>query len=327
VRGFDRLLPSRLSGGSGFDWHQTALAAVAVAALLGGPLLRPATTARAADRVLMPFPGGQRVRIIQGHHGGTHQGRSRLGLDLMLARGSTSGAPVVAPIAGRIESARAPGTGNGCVTILADDGIFAVMLCHVQLDRAFKRGEPVALGERLGTVGPPGTLGNNGTPHVHMELHRRQGARGPVPFSPPDGLPLEGTSLPSTGRSNEHGTLAPITSSNRNVGPDRVLVAAAPATGGQTSASLARAPAAAARPLGAGPAVVQGVGTCLNVRQAPGLTAAKVECLAEGSAVVIAEGPKAADGHAWYRLDGRGWASAQYLRAAAAPAAPAPPAA
>ena len=60
-------------------------------------------------------------------------------------------------------------------------------MCHVQWTHAFRRGEAVARGQALGTVGAAGRLGNNGTPHVHLELHRGGQARDPVPFSAASG--------------------------------------------------------------------------------------------------------------------------------------------
>ena len=57
----------------------------------------------------------------------------------------------------------------------------------------------------MGTVGAPGTVGNNGLAHVHMELHQGGRSNSPVPFSPSnDGLLLEGVDLPFTGGSNEN---------------------------------------------------------------------------------------------------------------------------
>src|SRR5689334_9464939 len=44
----------------------------------------PASTALAAQSVALPFSGGKSVKIIQGYNGGTHQGRSKFGLDLVL---------------------------------------------------------------------------------------------------------------------------------------------------------------------------------------------------------------------------------------------------
>ena len=154
------------------------------------------------------------VQIVQGYNGGTHQGASIYGLDLVLADGETSGAPVFAPFDGRVPWAFAPGEKTGCIEILASDGRFGTMLCHIILDRPFGHGEKVTRGEELGVVGAPGMVGNNGLAHVHMELHVRGHSDQIVPFSSSEGgLPLEGWDLPATGASNEHAGDGPITSS------------------------------------------------------------------------------------------------------------------
>jgi hypothetical protein len=167
----------------------------------------------AAESIAMPFAAGEALRIIQGYNGGTHQGASHHGLDLVVAGGETSGAQVLSPIDGTIAWAMEPGAGNGCVSVLGRDGL-GVMMCHVLLDRPFKRGEKIARGQVMGMVGEAGTLGNNGAPHVHMEL--QVGARNGngVPFGAPDGRPLEGVDLPATGARNEHASSALIMSSN-----------------------------------------------------------------------------------------------------------------
>ena len=185
--------------------------------LLGGTAwLGPARVALAAeDSVPLPFDQGQAVRIIQGYNGGTHQGASVYGLDLVLANNETSGAPVLAPFDGSVPWAFAPGEKTGCIEILARDRQFGAMLCHVVLDRPFGRGEQVTRGQQLGTVGAAGMVGNNGTPHVHMELHAGGRSSDTVPFSATEGgLPLEGWDLPATGAADEHGGDGLIMSSN-----------------------------------------------------------------------------------------------------------------
>jgi hypothetical protein len=193
---------------------------VLVAALAGAPLASlltsaPALAAAPITTVPLPFDAGESARIIQGYNGGTHQGASIYGLDLVLASGETSGAPVLSPLDGLVPWAFAPGEKTGCIEILATDGKFGTMLCHIILDRPFNRGERVARGQQLGTVGAPGMVGNNGTAHVHMELNVAGRSSDIVPFSPSNGgLPLDGWDLTSTGASNEHGGEGVIASSN-----------------------------------------------------------------------------------------------------------------
>ena len=56
------------------------------------------------------------------------------------------------------------------------------MLCHVLLDRPYARGEKISRGQVLGKVSAPGTVGNNGSAHVHIELHQGGRSSDPVPF-------------------------------------------------------------------------------------------------------------------------------------------------
>jgi uncharacterized protein YraI len=61
--------------------------------------------------------------------------------------------------------------------------------------------------------------------------------------------------------------------------------------------------------------VVTGTGDCLNVREGPGLEAPAVDCLPDGTDVVLAQGPIEQDGYLWWRLEGRaGWVAADWLR-------------
>jgi len=62
-------------------------------------------------------------------------------------------------------------------------------------------------------------------------------------------------------------------------------------------------------------AVVTGTDDCLNVREGPGLDAPAVDCLPDGTEVVLAQGPLEADGYLWWRLEGRaGWVAVDWLR-------------
>lgn len=59
--------------------------------------------------------------------------------------------------------------------------------------------------------------------------------------------------------------------------------------------------------------VVIGTGSCLNVRTEPGGDA--VDCITEGTPIVLAAGPEEARDLVWWRVEGRdGWVAADYLR-------------
>lgn len=274
-------------------------------------------TAHAAGSVALPFPGGRIVRIIQGYNGGTHQGRSQYGLDLTLADGKTDGAEVVSPIAGAVTYAQTGG--NGCIAIAMQDGSHSVMMCHLKLSRAFTRGEAIAQGQSLGAVGVAGTYGNNGVAHVHMELHKDGRASSPVPFAEPDGLLLEGVSLPASSTTAVTSKLAPIASTNGRGG------GAAPATAKKDepvvamSASLPEAvqavPASGTGAAGVAAtrkAVVTGTESCLKVRRQPSTTAPVVGCLKEGAEVALK--PLASGADAKWRQTEQGWVSSEFLK-------------
>ncbi len=300
---------------------------VALALLASALPFASARPTSAAESVAMPFQGGQSVSIIQGYNGGTHQGRSQYGLDLVLADGGTSGAEVVSPIEGTVTYAQAPKVGNGCMAVTFTDGSYSVMLCHVIFHRTHKRGETVTRGQSLGTVGPAGTVGNNGAPHVHMELHRGSSVSSPVAFSASGGLTLEGLDLASSGKRNEHGSRDTIASSNRAGGG---IVASTTTRSGETTQRLSAqsdTPTLVAASIAPGTvlqsatstpdsanrtATVQGTESCLKVRKQPSATAAVVTCLKEGSEVSVKPLASGADVN-WRQVDG-GWASSEYLK-------------
>jgi uncharacterized protein YraI len=303
----------------------------AALALLAGLLpAASAPTTSAAESLPLPFPGGQSVKIIQGYNGGSHQGRSRYGLDLALAQGNTSGAEVVSPIDGSVVWAFAPGTGNGCIGIAQRGGSYSVTLCHVILSRGFGRGESIERGQRLGTVGPPGTVGNNGAPHVHLELHRGGGANNPVPFSSPGGLPLEGVDLPASGGYNQHSARAAIVSTNGGGGGSQPVFAAQPQPKPLAARPAAPAPQAAApapesrtsqsatlvavsKPNSSRAAIVSGTDACLNVRERPAKDAPIVTCVPEGTEIALAS-TLAGPGSPWRQTEAKGWVASDYLK-------------
>ena len=319
-------------------WAAGAAAAAAAVAVA----MSHVGTVGAAEPVLLPFAGGEAVRVIQGYNGGTHQGRSRYALDLVLARGGTSGTPVVSPVAGLVAWAQAPGAGTGCLAVALPDGSYSVVACHVLLDHVYRPSEAVARGQSLGTVGPPGSVGNNGTAHVHLELHRGRQANNPVPFGGPGGVALDGTELPASGAANEHAAGTFLVSSNapssraREVAPAPAVAPRAPPP--QTLAPPAVSPAptaperraareqsggapaavqvAAAAPVTtqARSAVVQGTGACLKIRDKPSLDAAVLDCVLDGIEMRLGDAVEQSDSISWRQIPGKGWAAADFLR-------------
>jgi hypothetical protein len=61
--------------------------------------------------------------------------------------------------------------------------------------------------------------------------------------------------------------------------------------------------------------VVTGADPCLNVREGPALNQAAIDCVGNGTTVVVGAGPAEADGYQWWQIEGRaGWVVSAYLR-------------
>jgi hypothetical protein len=306
---------------------------MALALLVSVAPAGPASPALAAQSVALPFTGGKSVKIIQGYNGGTHQGRSKYGLDLVLAEGGTSGAEVVSPVDGTVTYANAPRSGTGCIGITFTDASYTVMMCHVILSKTYGRGEAVTRGQTLGTVGEPGAVGNNGVSHVHMELHTGNSLSTPIPFSAPGGLALDGNDLPASSTTAVVAKLDPMVSSNRGGGKSNGTVVAqadarpelmssktdkadpAPVKAASLASETRSIPstiASTTSAAGGRVAVVQGTDSCLNVHKQPAVTSATVGCLKEGTEITLK--PLAANADAKWRQTDQGWISAQYLK-------------
>jgi len=52
---------------------------------------------------------------------------------------------------------------------------------------------------------------------------------------------------------------------------------------------------------------------CLQVRDEPGLAAVPIDCLDNGTEVVINAGPTERDAFTWWRLEGLGWVAGEFL--------------
>jgi hypothetical protein len=308
--------------------RRTLLAPVALA--LAFLLLAHAGNAYGAAVIHLPYPAGVSVSILQGYNGGTHTGVERYSLDLVRDDGKSSGSPALAPAPGTVVWAYAPGQLSGCIGIQIDggDGLYE-MLCHLILNHVYQNGEHVSGGQVLGSVGAPGTVENNGTSHIHLQLYRVvNGDRTPVPFATPDGLPLEGVSLPAGSSFNQwacNGGSGPgchIVSLNGAGAGSAPPPAAQPsptvtsASSSSSGGATISAPRQASIALAIGvPVVVAGTGDCLRVHDQPATSANQVSCLPDGTQAVITDGPQSANSYTWWKLDGLGWVVADYLTA------------
>jgi hypothetical protein len=300
-----------------------ALAAVLLIVVAAFAASTPRTEAESAttmSSVKLPFPAGTAWKVIQGYNGGTHvPGPEVYALDLVRDGGTTAGAEVLAPASGTLWFANPPGAGNGCMSIKMDGGGgLIVQMCHIILNRVMRPNEPIAAGASLGTVGADGRVGNNGVAHLHLSMHRTSDygvTRVPAPFAAGSGLPLEGMNLPANGTYNQY--LCPSASCPGKLVSTNSVSSAAPAPSpARPAPAPATAPAAAplrtgVRAVGAG----AGTGDCVNVRERPSLGANVRRCLPDGARLQLVEGPVAADGHEWWRLDGLGWSVSDYLSA------------
>ena len=91
------------------DYKRLFGIALTVVSALTAPPAASVLAAAETTSVPLPFDTGASVQIVQGYNGGTHQGASVYGLDLVLTNGETSGAAVLAPFDGTVPWAFAPG--------------------------------------------------------------------------------------------------------------------------------------------------------------------------------------------------------------------------
>jgi hypothetical protein len=303
------------------------VATVALLTLALPALLSRSEPVRAAQVLHLPYPAGLAVNIIQGYNAVTHVGVERYSLDLVRVDGKTSGSPVIAPASGTVAFAEVPGTQTGCIGVSMDDsGDFHYMLCHIILDHTYNYGDRIQVGQYLGTVGAPGLVGNNGTAHIHMQLYTLPGGqRTPEPYAPPNGIPLEGVSMPADGSFDQWACPSSACGKLVSAAPGGTPAVLSSSPGGQgtpTSAPAAPSPALIAGDT----AVVNDTGDCLKVHAQPSLSAVSTGCIPDGTDVLVGDGPRQSDGHTWWDLQTLGWAVADYLAPVTAPAAPASPA-
>lgn len=308
------------------------LVGVVVALLLITPTAAQSPTASLGS-LKLPFRVGTAWKVLQGYNGGTHvPGPEQYALDLVLDGGASAGADVIAPASGTLWFAQAPGANNGCMSILIDGGGgLIVQMCHMLLSRVMQPNERISAGALLGTIGEAGAVGNNGTAHLHLSLHRTPDygvTRIPAPFASGSGLSLEGMNLPPDGSRNQY-ACTPTLCVGRMTSSNGSAAVTSPASPAATPPSvMVPAPPAAPRAINAAPptpvalrvgvrAVVAGTGDCVNVRETPGLAGKALSCLPDGARLRIIEGPVAADAMQWWRLDGLGWAVSSYLTALA----------
>jgi hypothetical protein len=95
------------------------------------------------------------------------------------------------------------------------------------------------------------------------------------------------------------------------------LVLTRDAAGQVWSVTFVRAPVLGEQLATGKTAVVFGAGDCLRFRQAPAPNGPVATCQLDGTTGAVVEGPVMAGGITWWRIEGLGWASAEFLGVAA----------
>ncbi|HWV35546.1 MAG TPA: M23 family metallopeptidase, partial [Thermomicrobiales bacterium] len=189
-----------------------------------------------------PFASGSTWKVLQGYNtspreGGSHwncdpatlkdaisQSQScnagwqyKYSLDLVRADGQTAGQDVLSPVNGTI---RWIDQSTGGMSINLGDG-YAFAFFHANLAAGLAEGQPVSVGQVLGTVAPSGVANNGGTPHLHITVWQtNDGGNWSRNGQPMTGaLSIDGYSFPDLGASsrNQHQGQS-VVSSNTAVG-------------------------------------------------------------------------------------------------------------
>ena len=175
--------------------------------------------------------------------GGAHRG-----VDV----GADAGAPVPAPAAGTVSYAGTLPTSGIAVTIETGDG-FAVTLTHLGT-RTVAKGDTVAEGDAIGTVGPSGTPEVDG-PYVHLGIRLAADPNGyldplsllpvvtPEPASEPPAAVGSDSTAPATDGSAS-APVAPSADASQSDPPPDPAPAPAPTPDPSVSAPVAAEPAA-----------------------------------------------------------------------------------
>lgn len=174
-------------------------------------LLSPTASAQVAG-IKMAAPAGTQWEVLAGYNTATHEGVDPYALDVWRVDAETGGTPLLAPFSGTVGY-----TSDTCVSVRNAD--VNLLMCHVFADPGLSRGDPVTVGQRLGTVAPDGQAENAGIAHIHMQLNVRNGDFGsssgtPLPFA--GAYAIEGVNFEATTAFNGHAGRR-VTSTNTEV--------------------------------------------------------------------------------------------------------------
>ena len=217
VQGFYQVAHEGQEGwvsGAALAFEPTGPASTAAAPTVGIPAAAEATpTGDEATAVVPAFTGlvwpveGGTWYIMQGYNGTSHVNRDSnwqyaYALDIARRDGETAGVPVLSPASGIVRWTD-PGSGGLSIDL---GGGHAVAMFHITLDSGVRDGQPIAQGERIGTISGPGGMGFAGSPHLHIALWETADGgnwdRRAAPFV--GAYALEGTEFPDIGGSQQH---------------------------------------------------------------------------------------------------------------------------
>lgn len=170
---------------------------LALALLLGTVFVPGNLLAATPPALSLPIPRGETWKVIQGYNCGTHTGYDSNAFDLVNTSGRTRGAPVLAAADGTYWWW---GERGGSVILSHGNGYYT-MYSHLESRVPFAKGQRVARGTVIGTVGSAGTSYSN--PHLHFEMFSGEG----VSASNRYGVPLsfvEGYNFPDGGTCNQY---------------------------------------------------------------------------------------------------------------------------
>ena len=180
-------------------------------------LISPTNVDADHSNLKMPFQPGPTWRIMSGYHNtSSHEGYELYSLDLARDDNQTTEQSVVAGASGTVAWIDAD---YGCVSIDLQDNYY-LMTCHVLGVSAFSHGQSITQGQVLGTVGPAGQVGNNGTPHIHLTLYSAlnwrapSNERTPIPFENAHGSKLDGHDFPPNGQISQWARTTGLQSTN-----------------------------------------------------------------------------------------------------------------
>lgn len=145
----------------------------------------PAATSPAAPADTGPGNGGWYVPVtgadsnaVISSFGDPRDGgrRSHEGIDI----GAPRGTAVVAPAAGTVVVSGTRSLGGNVVVLIDREGHYEFVFSHLD-HREVRRGQRVAAGDLLGSVGTTGNAAG-GPPHLHFEVRLPSGPVDPTPF-------------------------------------------------------------------------------------------------------------------------------------------------